>query len=977
MNRQTNLIAPWLLGMNPEQAEVIHHGDGPCVLMAVAGAGKTRALVHRVARMVGDGIPARRICAVTFSKKAADEMNERLDRLGVEGARIGTWHSLCLEILQKGHSPWATWNVGEEGDGDYLLSEALGYRHLDWKDADKGEVKRYIARCKANLAEPGSPGAAAIAKRMTGPGHIAEQLQRAYKVFQVLVEERGILLFDDFLLFTHRHLSIEQNRLDWAGRWSYFLHDEAQDENVAQRTIAEMLCREHRNYLTVGDCNQCIPEGEVVSTPEGYRAIETIKVGDYVHSVKRGKTYAERVVRTSCNKKSEAFEFEVELPGNGKTTIRATAEHVMFAAVSDPGGSFVYLMYRPDMGYRVGVSRTAGHNGKHFLMRTQQEHAERLWVLRWFETYAEAAELEAEFAYAFGIPREPFVSRPGIWSSPEAAKRLFEKFGENGKALLDACGMDFERPNYFAKTTGRGRVAVNLLMGTKDGHRVEVDTGVVDGKTCALLGMKPTTRGTMRIRRNCKSLREARALAAQYATALGGYVVERLSGTGSKRRTNAVRATGVHRGMEVPVIVDGKLTVGKVLAKRTVLAGLAYDLEVENLGNFIVGGVVVHNSIYGFRGSDPQHLAAFEKEWGARVILMNRNYRSGRAIVEAANAIIRPGRYAVEMVAEREEDGEVRVERCDDPEEEGEALGNLVEETLQRGGGYQDVVALYRQNSHSRALEEALLKRRIPYVVAGGVSFYQRKEVRDLLAYLRVATGRDGDGKAVRRCINTPFRYLGKAFVEKVEDELDERTTVLEAVERAAQQEGIQARQRAAADEWAGIVLKMQTLHEKGDAPGAMLLWLVNATKYLQWLTRDQGEESVETSHVANVRELLRVAERFDDAAALLDYVDETEKAAARQRRSGQGGQRVLLMSIHRSKGLEFPVVFVAGCNEKLIPHAFGDVEEERRLLYVAVTRARDVLVLSHLRKFARAEGVKEAAPSRFLVEAGLVSANG
>jgi DNA helicase-2/ATP-dependent DNA helicase PcrA len=157
----------------------------------------------------------------------------------------------------------------------------------------------------------------------------------------------------------------------------------------------------------------------------------------------------------------------------------------------------------------------------------------------------------------------------------------------------------------------------------------------------------------------------------------------------------------------------------------------------------------------------------------------------------------------------------------------------------------------------------------------------------------------------------------------------------------------------------------------EGRKPKEILDDIVHQTGYVQWLERDQGEESLETSHAANVREILRIAERFDTAEELLDYIDEMGAKAARSKRGG--GERVLLMSVHRSKGLEWPNVWVSGCNENILPHAKGNPEEERRLMYVAITRARDSLVLSYVSKFAQREGVRPAQPSRFLRDAGLV----
>ena len=145
---------------------------------------------------------------------------------------------------------------------------------------------------------------------------------------------------------------------------------------------------------------------------------------------------------------------------------------------------------------------------------------------------------------------------------------------------------------------------------------------------------------------------------------------------------------------------------------------------------------------------------------------------------------------------------------------------------------------------------------------------------------------------------------------------------------------------------------------------------IVKATRYVDWIAKEEGEDTIETSACANVRELLRVAERFPTVVELLDYIDATMRAAYDQKETKQaGGNRVLLMSIHRGKGLEWNHVWVVGLNEMILPHGRGDPEEERRLAYVAMTRARDTLVLSHVRTMATRVGVRDAQPSRFLAD--------
>lgn len=406
------------------------------------------------------------------------------------------------------------------------------------------------------------------------------------------------------------------------------------------------------------------------------------------------------------------------------------------------------------------------------------------------------------------------------------------------------------------------------------------------------------------------------------------------------------------------------------------------ELLAQDHRNYMAIGDA-NQAIFSWRGSSPEFIAAFEEEWpGARTVVLPRNYRSGRAIVAAANGILaNAARFdgiatSLEMVGERDAPGSVEVRPTEDLDDEGANFAAWVKEKVAGGARYSEVMCLYRVNAQSRAVEEALLRERVPYVVVKGVSFYERREVRDLLAYLRVAAERgEGSHPDVKRCINAPFRYLGARFVERLMDAAEGGAAVgwTELVRRVAAQDGIQRRQRDGAEEWAAIVEGARDVARAGGEagwPAEILDGIVRRTRYLEWLTKDEGEESVENSGGANVREMVRVARNFATVGELLDYVDETIESSKRQRESGAaGGERVTLMTVHASKGLEAPHVWVLGCNDSVLPHGRGDPAEERRIAYVAATRARDSLVLSHVRTMATSAGIRDAHPSPYLAE--------
>lgn len=379
-------------------------------------------------------------------------------------------------------------------------------------------------------------------------------------------------------------------------------------------------------------------------------------------------------------------------------------------------------------------------------------------------------------------------------------------------------------------------------------------------------------------------------------------------------------------------------------------------------------------AIYSFRGSSPEYLVEFVDLWQAKRIVMYRNYRCGRAIVAAANAIIRPAqvRLPEEMVAERDVEGKVEIVAAHDLDDEASEFVEFARRHQEGGGSLSDITVLFRLNAQSRALEDAMLRAKLPYVMIGGTNFYERKEVKDLLGYLRVAFDRDPDRDGVRRCINAPFRFLGTKFVERVMAVADEtpktdpETYWPDVVTRAAVDvsRSVQARQAASAAEWCTIIATLQT--SKGG-PYELLDQVVRQTGYIGWLEKEEGaEDSVDQSHGANVRELLRVAQSFKTVAEFLDYVDANIKESGRQKR-GKRENSITLMTIHRSKGLEWPIVWVVGCNEGVFPFPKGDPEEERRLMYVAATRARDHLVFSHVAEMAMRSGVRSVERSSFL----------
>lgn len=386
-------------------------------------------------------------------------------------------------------------------------------------------------------------------------------------------------------------------------------------------------------------------------------------------------------------------------------------------------------------------------------------------------------------------------------------------------------------------------------------------------------------------------------------------------------------------------------------------------------------------AIYSWRGSQWKPFFEFARAEGTFAVDMVRNYRCAPNILAAANALIRTGEVqpCPDAIAEVPALGRLEVcDAADVDDEADEVVAWLNERVTEEGARWADMVILFRVNAQTRALEDKLLRARIPYRIVGGANFYDRKMVKNLLAYLRAGFLPEA-AENIARSLNAPFRYLGKAFTEKVERHWVDGEPVRAQLERGVRSERLQSRQEASVKEYIRIVEGLQRGFDE-ETPkedrfknvGEALVWLVDATKYAEWIKKEEGEESLDNSALSDVRELCRVASSFATPAELLTYVDET-KEAARKQIDNRASDVVTLMTFHKSKGLEFPRVWALGWNEGTLPHARGEEPEERRLAYVAMTRAKVELVCSYVHEMALPRGVVKVEPSRYLKDAGLL----
>ncbi len=386
-------------------------------------------------------------------------------------------------------------------------------------------------------------------------------------------------------------------------------------------------------------------------------------------------------------------------------------------------------------------------------------------------------------------------------------------------------------------------------------------------------------------------------------------------------------------------------------------------------------------SIYAFRGADIRNILAFEEDFpDARVVLLEQNYRSTQTILTAANAVIakNSGRKDKRLWTDAGDGTEIVGYVADNEHDEAAFVAGEVDRlTDEHGVQPHDVAVFYRTNAQSRVFEEVFVRVGLPYRVVGGVRFYERKEVRDALAYLRVLAN-PADVVSLRRILNTPRRGIGDR-AEECLTRFAERHRIGfgEALRRCGEVTDLATRSAKAVTDFAALMDEMRVLVEGGMPPAEVLEAVLDRTGYLAELAASTDPQ--DESRVENLSELVGVAREFSErvpeggVAEFLEQVSLVADADQIPDADGTGGV-VTLMTLHSAKGLEYPVVFLTGLEDGIFPHlrTLGDpkeLEEERRLAYVGITRARERLYLSrsHVRS---AWGSTQYNPaSRFLDE--------
>jgi len=976
--------APLLEGLNPQQLDAVVHHEGPLLVIAGAGSGKTRVLTHRIAHLIEQhGVSPFRILAITFTNKAADEMRQRVARLVGPVANkmwVSTFHAACVRILRRDAARLgypSSFTIYDQADAVRLTGYVIRDLGLDPKRFPPRAVHATISAAKNDLVLAGDFAARAstIFERKIG---------EVYAEYQRRLERAGATDFDDLLTLTvrllHEHPDV---RAHYQERFEHLLVDEYQDTNRAQNEIVLQLGALHHNVCVVGDSDQCLPPGALVPTANGLAPIESIREGDVVLGTGGHHTLVPGTVTTA---KQGRYTGALVTVRAGGRRLRGTPHHLVPARmVLAEGWWSTYLMWRADRGYRIGVTKSvrtnsAGYRDLGVRVRCIQEHADKVWLLRVSPSAAEAAYWEAYYAATYGLPTACFhgVGR-SLALDEEWLSRLFTELDTTAgaKRLLDDLLLHPDFPHYRPQN-GLRRQTLNLTMFSDRRpagaayHRVQWSSNrddVAERLAAAGFSVRPGRKGGHRVETCRRDYAEALAFAKAMASA-ADLEIRRRAQIGDAVY-DLMPLANLRPGMEVLVMAeDGQLvptTVDSIEIDD--YDGPVYDLEVAGPHTYVADGVLVHNSIYRFRGADITNILEFEQAFpDATVITLEQNYRSTQTILDAANAVIanNASRKPKQLWSEQGSGHPIVRYHADDELDEAQwvahSLSDLHDHHHARWG---DVAIFYRTNAQSRVLEEALMRAGIPYKVVGGPRFYDRREVKDALAYLRSVVN-PSDEVSLKRVLNVPKRGVGDTTVGRLDAWAAGHGVSFHDALRDAEEAGVSGPARRGIQAFLDLLDELSDLVPEG--PAQVLEAALERSGYLDEL---RAEHSVEADgRLENLGELVGHAREFDTVDAFLEQVSLVADTDALR----DDASDVVLMTLHSAKGLEFPVVFLIGLEDGVFPHLRSltepdELEEERRLAYVGLTRAQERLYLSHAWSRTIFGSTQYNPPSRFLDE--------
>ena len=1089
--------------LNKEQLKAVIHKDGPLLIVAGAGTGKTTVITQRIAYMIEQGwTKSDEILALTFTEKAAGEMEERVDRLlpmGYLDLWISTFHSFGERILKEHGLDIGLPNdfkLLNEFEQYALIKNNLDKFDLDYyrpmgnptkfinalikhfsrlkdEDISPAQYLEYAGELKENLDGMLSGGKKVRSKKLEVRSLVNKdgvidkdiavqevarinEVANAYHVYQQLLLDSNALDFGDLInyglkLFRQRPAILEKYRK----QFKYILLDEFQDTNWAQYELIKMIASPKNNLVVVGDDDQCLPGDRVVLTKLGKKRIDRIRVGEEVATAV-GKGYLSYSKVNQVNRNNKKVRLLTFRTKNGNK-ITVTDNHKMFCFIPSsqrrPSGGkrriyyYVYLMHKKELGWRLGITRDLA-------VRLRLERsADRIVAIQAFGSEEEARYNEALLSLRYGIPTVCFQEREGMMTKNKWSEKLYKDLDveKNVIRLADDLGINLEAHQVCLDGVNRGkkvRIKINLEMCHRN-YRSKFAKGIFlkNPKVEHLLSVETSHQPTLkklerlgfrlskakkgkRLRLASTNLFYLGEIAKKIERETGG-IIENSAKIGrtnmAHKKALIIPASNILPGMFLPVVAKKGIIYEQVEKRDEKIKELAiYDLEIDKTHNFIADDVVVHNSIYKFRGASVSNILQFKKDYPqAEQIFLVNNYRNKQNILDLSYKFIKqndPNRLEYQLnkkaitakagqgkqeskktelskklVADNKGEGVIEIIEGKDLNEEIRLIIEKIADLKikDKNSTWDDFAILVRANESAKEICSFLAAAELPYQFLSSRGLYTKPVIMDIIAYLKLLDDYH-ESIAAYRVLNLPvFNFTYNELVNFNYWANKKAWSLYEILRNVSTLNlGIEVQKKA--DTVLSLIAKHTVLTREKNV-GEVILSFLNDSGYLKYLTSQDEQKSRETASYLN--QFMKRAGEFEKGSD-----DKSVKAFLNQLQmeidAGEEGtmpvdleagpETIKVMTAHGAKGLEFKYVFIAGLVDKrfptierseqiAIPDALvkeilpeGDIhlEEERRLFYVAMTRAKSDLYFSWAPDYG---GVREKKPSRFLKECGLV----
>lgn len=964
--------------LNKEQYEGATTIEGQVLILAGAGSGKTRVLTHRMAHMIEDlGIFPYKILAITFTNKAAKEMKDRVKALIGEKADdmwISTFHSTCVKILRReieklGYKK--SFTIYDTSDQKTLIKECMKALNINDKEITEQEIMSKIGKAKDNMQN------AASFMREHESNFREKKIADVYEMYQRRLKENNALDFDDLIFKTVELFKKDKETLEFYQRkFKYIMVDEYQDTNKVQYELIRLLAESHKNICVVGDDDQCLVEGTLIETQNGKVNVEYLKECDKVRvAVGNGET--KLLEARNISKRNYEGKIVKVTTESGKV-IKSTPNHLTFTRILiEEGKYYVYLMYKKGYGYRIGqtssIRSRENRKASGLAVRLNGEQADKMWVIKVCSSKGEAAYYEEFYSVKYGIPKVVFNSRGRhITLSQGQINNLFKEINtyDNAEKLMDEEFLYKNYPHHISSAVIRGessRKLINLSFfgGRKSeergiySHRIGLNSSGEEDKNKFInagFNVRDGQRKTFRVETERALYDDAEEFSKKLEEVNDEFEIVRKAKLTADNTFKFMPMGSLKEGMAIAILKDDNIIDDKIVSVEFEdYSGNIYDLNIDYARNYIANDIVVHNCIYQWRGADIRNILDFEKDYpNAKVIKLEQNYRSKGNILNAANVVIvnNANRKSKVLRTEQESGSKIRVYRAYSDNDEGDFVATQINKIKrEENKKFKDFAILYRTNAQSRIFEESLRRRDIPYKILGGTRFYDRKEIKDMLSYLKVLINLT-DSIALRRIINVPKRGIGDATINKVMDFSDDyELTLWDALSAVRSIPTLTARNCSGIEVFMEMMNKFIDMSE--TMPVSLLIeTILKETGYIKELEKSKDIE--DKSRIENLKELVSDAvdfEKNNEDKSLLAYLEKVSLVQDTDKLEEED-DTIVLMTVHSAKGLEFPVVFMVGMENGIFPgnasfESTVEMEESRRLCYVGITRAKEQLFMT------------------------------